>query len=920
MDSELEQLYSEAGEIWAKKRTSEDGQELWLPLVIHLIDTQNTIDWLFNHWLSGGTKKLLLSEIEEDSLNNLVKFLGFAHDIGKGTPAFEIKPSYGGDRPIDADLLEKLQKVGIKGLTSGFKLPNAKVSPHSVAGESLLENFDVPETVAAIVGGHHGDAREEIPTDQIDDFTANYYQDDQESAIQDPWKRIQNRLFHYALISSGFKEVSEIPDVSETAAVILEGLLITADWLASGEYLNDDENKPMFPLISITESAEDVDTQSRFRNAIETWYLGGEWNPQKVLIQDDPYLQRWGFIARPVQKEITATIDSTVDPGILVVEAPMGLGKTEIALVAAEQLAYKTQRSGLFIGLPTQATSNAMFDRVENWLEFLAEDQDESFPIKLMHGKAMFNESYEKLPRASNVDSDSGVIVNQWFSGKKSILTKFAVGTIDNFLLMALKQKHLFLRHLGFSEKVVIIDEAHAYDIFMSEFLYEAVKWLGAYHVPIVVLSATLPRAKRVDLISAYYEGRTGERLNISESVGPSHWSQSAAYPLLTYTDGSEVKQITTFPGESNQKQLKVTLKRIDSDEASVIAKTLELIKDGGVAGIIVNTVGRAQKMAKLVPSGISWLLLHSFFLATDRAKQEEKVQQLVGKGANRPNKLIVIGTQVLEQSLDIDFDVLLTDIAPMDLLLQRAGRMHRHSIKRPPLLATPQMFVMDALTPGEYSRANETVYEKYLLMKTDYYLADQIKLPQDISNLVQKVYDTDSDPKFVGIEDEKRCFFKHMKEKKRRSKAFRLSKPNSRRTLHGWLSRSHNQVSEDDPKVAAAVRDIRETIEVVLLKEKDGEICLLDDRNIQACSSKEVAEQLIRIPARVTPPDKIGKTIEQLEKITFERFSFWQNDRWLRGALALVLNENGLFEVNGFQLSYSKKYGLITEKEGTDD
>ena len=141
----------------------------------------------------------------------------------------------------------------------------------------------------------------------------------------------------------------------------------------------------------MNQSLTDIDMNSRFEDAIETWDLSGEWEPQRVSTGNDPYKSRWGFNARPVQLAMTSIIGDTVDPGMVIVEAPMGLGKTEIALVAAEQLAYQKGEDGVFMGLPTQATTNAMFDRVDGWLEKLAENQDEKFSIKLMHGKAQFN-------------------------------------------------------------------------------------------------------------------------------------------------------------------------------------------------------------------------------------------------------------------------------------------------------------------------------------------------------------------------------------------------------------------------------------------------------------------------------------------------------------------------------------------------
>lgn len=149
------------------------------------------------------------------------------------------------------------------------------------------------------------------------------------------------------------------------------------------------------------------------------------------------------------------------------------------------------------------------------------------------------------------------------------------------------------------------------------------------------------------------------------------------------------------------------------------MAKVEAKIANGGVAGIIVNTVKRAQEFAKLVPKGVGCLVLHSAFLATDRMNKEEKLQDLIGKNGQRPKKYIVIGTQVLEQSLDIDFDVLFTDIAPMDLLLQRAGRLHRHEIDRPEGLEESVLYVLKPEGDG-YGDANEAIYEKYYLQKTE--------------------------------------------------------------------------------------------------------------------------------------------------------------------------------------------------------
>ncbi|KRM12890.1 CRISPR-associated helicase/endonuclease Cas3 [Lentilactobacillus farraginis] len=904
-------------DLWAKKRT-ENGSQLWLPLIAHLVDTQNTINWLFNHWLSAGQRQFLEQRLPEEELQKLVKFLGFSHDIGKATPAFQTKPSYGGDRSLDDQLIEKLVRSGFSGLND-LSLSSAKYSPHAKAGEAILEKFGIPESVGAIIGGHHGKPLTRLPYDDIDVHTANYLQSDNDQAMQKRWERAQEGLLNYGLKLSGYQAAGEVPSIGQPEAVILEGLLIMADWLASSEYMNDDQEKPLFPLIRVDQSWDDLDMRARFHNAINTWYLGGEWDPQKVEDTSDPYQIRWGFHARPVQATMTKAIGETTDPGMIIVEAPMGIGKTEIALLAAEQLAYIRGQDGLFMGLPTQATSNAMFDRVDTWLATLAKSQDENFEIKLMHGKAQFNQTFHKLPNAANIDDSGAVVVNSWFSGKKSILTKFTVGTIDNLLLMGLKQKHLFLRHLGLSGKVVIIDEVHAYDIFMNQYLYKTINWLGAYHVPIVVLSATLPKEKRNSLLNAYLKGKYGRKYKrIFEA--PESWEENQAYPLLSILDGHRLKQVDNFPGKSDQKPLKLQIQRLSVSDEDLISTILKKINDGGIAGVVVNTVKRAQALAELVPENIKLMILHSSFLATDRATQEEALQKAIGKSGKRPLKMIVIGTQVLEQSLDIDFDVLYTDIAPMDLILQRAGRLHRHQIDRPRALQTPQVFIMGVNAFGDYGDANESIYPKYLLMKTDYFLKDLISLPKDISKLVQKVYSPATDEDISEIGEPKAEFDTYLEKEKRKAGVFQIDKPNLKEsaTIHGWLDRDQADVDKDEQKANAAVRDIKETLEVILTQHTDKGDFLLDGRRLRDVDGREIAQQVIRIPAAVTPD--IDRAINQLETLTNRYYPEWQENVWLKGSLALPLDAHFSGRLNNCLLHYSSKLGLRYSKEDDHD
>lgn len=912
-------LSKQAVTLWAKKRSAENGQQLWLPLIIHLTDTQNVINWLFNQWLSPGQRQDIAGELSDEAVHKLIKFVGFAHDIGKATPAFQTKRSYGHDDFLDDLMKEKLIRNGFPQLYD-VALTFVQKSPHAKAGEAILEHYGVPDSIGAIIGGHHGKPEAFAPKEDIETHTSNYYQSDNDQAIQIQWKKVQKELLNYGLQTSGYQAITEIPNITQPQAVILEGLLIMADWLASSEFMGNDEDKILFPLIQNNQTYEDVDEKDRFRKAIGNWNLNGEWQPQKVDTTSDPYAARWGFHARPVQMAMTDAIQKTIDPGMVIVEAAMGIGKTEIALLAAEQLAYIKGQDGVFMGLPTQATTNAMFDRVNDWLTMIAKSEGESFPIKLIHGKAQFNLHYTSLPRASNVDSSNAVVVNSWFSGKKSILTKFAVGTIDNLLLMGLKQKHLFLKHLGFSGKVVIIDEVHAYDSYMNQYLYKAINWLGAYHVPIVILSATLPKEKRNALLKAYLKGKYGIKYKKTFQA-PAGWQKQQAYPLLSILDGNQLKQVAEFPGQDSQQSTELQIHRLNLDDVDLIQAVLKKISGGGVAGIVVNTVKRAQALAKLVPDDVQVMLLHSSYLAVDRESQEVKLQSVIGKGGERPAKMIVIGTQVLEQSLDIDFDVLYTDIAPIDLILQRAGRLHRHRISRPKDLESAEVFVMGINGPGDYGDANESIYPKYLLMKSDYFLKTTIMLPDDISKLVQSVYDPDTDDsipedEMPGINGARADFETHLEQEKAKAKVFQIDSPQytGNPTIHKWLTRSQSGVDTNEQKANAAVRDIRETLEVILVQHSSKGNFLLDGRRMADVKSQDVAQQVIRLPA-VTTFD-VDASIKELETLTSRYYPDWQQDVWLKGSLALPLDEHMSAKLGNWNLNYSSKFGLSYSKE----
>lgn len=905
--------------LWGKKAVHDD-QEFWLPLVAHLIDTKNVMQWLYNNWISEGTRKILQQNMSSDDVQKLVGFLGFFHDFGKSTPAFQYKQSFPRHKDLDEDIEENLNRAGF----SSIQMDNYRIrkSPHPIAGETLLESFGLNESIGSIIGGHHGlPPKRDLTYNQLTTYASNLWGRDRDTKIQDEWKSVQNNLFQYGLEVCDYHNIKDIPEVTLPQAVILEGMLIMADWLASSEKLTNYSNVSLFPLIPLEEDFDSLNMKDRYQHAIQNWDISDQWMPEKVASVAEQYRLRFNFVPRPVQKEMSEIISQSSDPGLIIIEAPTGIGKTELALTAAEQLAFKQRKTGLYMGLPTQATTNAMFSRVKNWLDSMAKEQAAHPDIKLLQGKAKFNKSYTNLPYAENIydDTDGDVVINSWFAGKKSSLSHFAVGTIDNLLLTALKQKHLFLRHLGFSDKVVIIDELHAYDSYMSSYLEKAIKWLGAYHVPVIALSATLPKEKRNDLLKAYLKGKYGNpKIKASDN-----WEHNESYPLLSILDGNKLEQVSDF-SIVNDENKTINVVRFKGNEEEIINKAVAEIEDGGIAGVVVNTVKRAQDLARLVPENIEVLLLHSAYLAPEREKIEERLQANIGKGATRPKKMIVIGTQVLEQSLDIDFDVLFTDIAPIDLIIQRIGRLHRHKISRPTHLAKPTVYITGINSYGDYGKGNEFIYEKYLLMKTDHFLTDKINIPKDVSPLVQQVYDPDVDMDIKDISDSKAKFEKDLKKSKKKARVFQIGNPNKKgkNNLFGWLSDGQINVN-DDNHAAACVRDIKETIEVILLRTTSEGTFLMDGRNIEEVNSEEIAGQTIRLPFAIVncskSKDPIDKTIRELETNMQSLHNKWKEDIWLRGSLALELNENNLTTLNGFNLKYSSKLGLMYEKEEED-
>ena len=931
--------------LWAKKK-EKDGIFYWLSLKRHLEDTREIMGLLWEHWLSEGQRAYITKsmKVEEDEAKSLAMFIGAIHDIGKATPAFQIQRGFQNSEDLDLLLMEKLEREGFSGIKD-LELTDRGKTPHAYAGEVICRLAGINRGIASIIGAHHGVPMKEnySLTSYVEAYTANFYQEEKEdSPICKKWKATQEELLSWALESCGYKNVEDLPRCPKPTQLLLSGLLIMADWIAS--------NEEYFPLFSLQNEVdhelddatvnqedrkkEETQISERVESAWLKWTQNQTWEATQLFDAKQSYQNSFHFMPRDFQEKVFTEIAGAEDIGLVILEAPMGCGKTEAALMTAEQLAGKQQCAGVFFGLPTQASSNGIFPRVESWVDSLGQENQEKLSLRLSHGKAALNEEFQSLSRncSEGIDLDGEktkyVYVNEWFSGrKKAMLDDFIVGTVDHLLLMALKQKHLMLRHLGFSKKVVIIDEVHAYDAYMGQYLYMVLQWLGAYRVPTIILSATLPIERRKDLMKYYLKGR-----GIKEKdIGNFDFLKTESYPLLTFSKGSEVESFSDFQEE---KEKKVTLYQLE--EENLVDTVKSLGKNGAVIGIIVNTVGRAQRITKDLLEAFpeeEVHLLHSRFIDTDRIKKEEELLKKIGKNAERPKRFIVVGTQVIEQSLDIDFDLMISDLCPVDLLIQRIGRLHRHKIERPKEHSEAKLYLMGTSENLDFETGARRVYGDYLLIKTQCALGNSISIPKDISPLVQEVYG-DKDPSLAPdllkkYEESKKKQKEILDKQKRKAEGFRLDKPklecSDEISLNGLLD---NTYIDSEELCQAKVRDIGSSIEVIAVKKNGAGYGLFQEKKDiseelsktsiarkLACQTLRLGESIIHME-REKEDDKEEGLIRYLEDYNRRELPEWQNEAWLKGSLGLIFDENNDFPLKNIVLHYDEKFGLQWHKK----
>lgn len=922
-------LSTSAQTIWAKTRGWQFPESPeWLSLGQHLADTAGVIQRLWVEFLSPAARAVISSSFDtEDEALTACCFLAGVHDIGKASPAFASQRR---------DLATRGHTLGLTIDALVFDYARGERPRHDTIGYLAVRDWlqsqgiglSVAKQFGMIVGAHHG-----LPPEQ--ETVARAIQD-QRGVGTGKWLEARNEIMTWASQGTGFDAIlGRLPKLSPAGQLSMSGLVIMADWIASNNF--------HFPLVQGQDTATRVADGWAALNLAESWAAGE--SPEDPA---DFMAQRFDLPAdakpRPIQTAAVRHARQMRAPGLMVIEASMGEGKTEAALLAAEVMAQRFGLGGVFVGLPTQATSNAMFSRVLSWMERLGGTGDPA--VFLAHAKRELNDDYEGLraetwgttstdePERSRA-TRSRAVINAWLSGKKrGMLAPFVIGTIDQVLMSALKSKHVVLRHLSFAGKVVILDEVHAADAYMSVFLEGALKWLGASKVPVILLSATLPAAQRTRLIDAYGKG-AGVAATASDEVG---------YPLISTLVPSDGLHQEVVP--QGRPSVPVRLRALKPGENSLLELLRLKISDGGRVAVVRNTVKRAQETARILVEafpGIPVTLSHSRFIASDRARLEQGLITRFGpNAANQRHSEIVVATQTIEQSLDVDFDLMISDLAPVDLLLQRAGRLHRHAARnphRPEPLQAAELWIdgVDwSSIPQEPHPSYGPVYERFLLLRTLLALKLapgselELNLPEDIPGLISQVYDeggvhVPQDWQFP-LAESRVAADRRQAEREALAKSVRLREPERLKDLTGLASAGAS--NPDEPgghRVAAAVRDGADSIEVLVIQRGPEGLRLPSwipgggealpeyeppnqdqARSIRFCS----------LPISGFIANSAGMSLDQLIEELEKRLPAWSGSLELDGELILILDQQGQAEFGGAVFEYDQRWGLNVRKQ----
>lgn len=898
--------------LWAKTDRKDRQPSVFHPAIFHMIDVGHVAAELLGAsapWRIRFAIAQILGNQDPDSLAAWLALVVAFHDIGKISSPFQAQVE---------DQRERLVKRGFvfPAIPKPWDIRHQHFSAISFREQVVPAAPGLAELEQVIVdtlAGHHGAFPQTVTLKKARQF--NRYTET--PVMKDLRQEAIKQILNLWPLPTDFRP--EPPKNLRAATAALTGFTILCDWLGSDER--------WFPPEPTRDINDYVDlSQLRARSAVSASGLSIRRAPPvfsgfRSLF---PEIQQ----PRPLQIAIDHLPDvDVVWPGLYIIEAPTGEGKTEAALALARRLAALSGSDEFYVALPTMATSNQMYGRV---LRFLRSNIAEITPVKLVHGQAFLVEDdlrVEAYGDADDLESPAAAAPIWFASRKRALLASFGVGTVDQAELAVLNARHYMLRLFGLAGKVVIIDEVHAYDTYVSTVIDHMLWWLALLGSPVILLSATLPTNRHRQLADAYQRGITSAPI-----VAPQINQQPALpYPALALYTANR-KEIQSPPASQPHRRLTVRF-TTDLPAAEEAARLLDLVEGGGAVCRLVNTVRRAQDIFRALraisSSGVELHLLHARIPSEERLSRESVIADRLGKSTSRRvyDKIIVVGTQVLEQSLDYDVDRMISDLAPVDLLLQRAGRMHRHNRPNRGRFTEP---VLDVVVGPEASGlpnlgTSTHVYEPFILWKSWLTLQSRrdvsgdifLSLPADYRSLIERTYDDRTDvlpvehPGFSRLRDAFARWERNRSQLRERAQQRLVPNPGPLMSItEGAFIRFEED--EDGGKQGwgfAKTREGEESISIIPLYRVDGGVAVHPHETPLPTTEigRDDQLRLLRRAIRVSNRDLVCT----LPNVRHPELPWWKDAALLRNNYPLVLKD-GFRDFDTITVELDPELGLV--------
>jgi CRISPR-associated endonuclease/helicase Cas3 len=734
-------------QFWGKASPGSPAGPAFHPIVYHSLDVAAVGSELIARDKGRLRRMAVAIEIDVDVLTRALPFFIALHDIGKYARVFQAKAQ---DHWPEISLGPyRAVAPGNSHVITGFQMlvEFSDFGPVRDIFEAVMPGWSATERkiLFCALAGHHGRPPEEAARSSLGSH------DVCDTCAAAAKTHIQ------AMFS--LLRPAALPRRSASALTVLgvglAGLFVLADWIGSAETwfsyaapIETDETFEQYWRHAQRAAVRAVDESGISPAEVE--HFGG-------------MLHLFPNVEAPSPVQIFAETAPLPDgPSLIIVEDVTGSGKTEAALTLAHRLMASSRASGLYVALPTEATANAMYARLGSSFRHLF-TVDAAPSLVLAHGHRALHEGFQHsvvdaasraqarngTRRGDGEERRSSAECADWIADdrRKAFLADVGAGTIDQALLAILPVKHQSLRLWGLADRVLIVDEAHAYDAYMTRELETLLEFHAALGGSAIVLSATLPKAIRRRLAAAFRKG-------IFDRRGPAVELQETDYPLVTIVGRDSATEAPQPIRDGLARFVAAT--RID-DLDGALARVVAAAAAGARVAFVRNSVDEAIAACdRLRTRGLDPLLFHARFAMTDRQRIEAEVMSRFGRdrgsGAKTPCGHVLVATQVIEQSLDLDFDLMVTDLAPIDLMIQRAGRLWRHARNARPI-GGPELVVLsgEPVDAPDKDWANRVlgrgapVYPDHALLWRSaraMFRAGGIATPEGVRALIEMVYD----------------------------------------------------------------------------------------------------------------------------------------------------------------------------------